>query len=132
MSAPHLDIAVAAFTAALGERLDPGIFDFADLFHHDAIIEVPFDGDGSADPIVGREAIRAMTRALEGILRFDEVTFRNIYSTDDTAAVICEYEALLHRVDLGGQYRRRYISVLQFHQGRVILLREYGGPFLAK
>lgn len=46
-----------------------------------------------------------MTRAREGILRFDEVTFRNIYSTDDNAAVICEYEALLHRADLGGRYR---------------------------
>lgn len=125
----HFDVAIRAFTAALGSRLVPGLATFPDLFTDDGVIEVPFDGDGTTAPIGGRHAVTAMVRALDGVLRFDEVTFSAVHDSPP-ATVVCEYQALLHRADLGGRYRRRYVSVLTLREGRIAQLREYGGPFL--
>jgi ketosteroid isomerase-like protein len=130
VSAPHFDVAVAALTAALGDRLAPGITDFVDLFQDDATIDVPFDGDGTGRPMRGRAALEQMTTSLRGILRFDEVTILELHDTNHAGTIICEYEALLHRSDLGGSFRRRYISVIQIQDGRIAHLREYGGPFI--
>ena len=130
MSAPHFDVAVRALTAALGDRLAPGITDFVDLFQDDAVIDVPFDGDGTARPMRGRAALEQMTASLRGILRFDDVTILELHDTNHAGTIICEYEALLHRSDLGGSFRRRYISVITIREGRIAHLREYGGPFI--
>lgn len=130
MSTQHFDIAITAFVQALGDRLAPGISDFPGLFTEDATIEVPFDSDGTAQPIVGRAAIHAMTAALEGVLRFDEVEFSVTHMTGNPDVVVCEYNAVLTRFDLGGQFRRRYISVVTLQDGHIAHLREYGGPFL--
>ena len=130
MSAPHFDVAVTALTAALGDRLAPGITDFVDLFQDDAIVDVPFDGDGTARPMRGRAALEQLTTSLRGILRFDEVTILELHDTNQAGTIICEYEALLHRSDLGGSFRRRYISVITIREGRIAHLREYGGPFI--
>jgi ketosteroid isomerase-like protein len=132
VTAPHFDIAVSALTEAFGDRLAPGITDFIDLFVEDAIIEVPFDGDGSADPIRGRHAIAQITAELRGILHFDAVTITQLHSSGQADVVICEYEAVLTRSDLGGQFARRYIAVATLREGRIAHLREYGGPFQRK
>lgn len=129
METPHFAPAVAAFTAALDWRLAQGISSFPDLFQDDAVIDVPFDGDGNVPPIIGRTAIEDMAASLVGFLRFDEVTFRPVLPTDDPCIVVCEYDALLHRADHFGRLRRRYISVITLRDGRIAHLREYGGPF---
>ena len=130
MNAPHFDVAVTALTTALGDRLAPGITDFVDLFQDDATIDVPFDGDGEAKPMQGRAALEQMTASLLGILRFDDVPILNLHDTNQAGTIVCEYEALLHRSDLGGCFRRRYISVITIREGRIAHLRENGGPFV--
>ena len=133
MSSPpaggHFDVAVHAFTAALGPRLAAGLTTFPDLFTEDGVIEVPFDGDGTTPPIRGQQAIAAMVHALDGVLRFDEVAFTGVHDSPP-ATVVCEYHALLHRADLGGRFHRRYIAVLALRDGRIAHLREHGGPLL--
>ena len=66
----------------------------------------------------GRAAVRAIVDALDGVLRFDEVTVTHIH---DAAAstVVCEYSALLHRSDLGGRFRRGYVGVLTLRDERI-------------
>lgn len=130
METPHFSAAVAAFVAALEGRIDQGITSFPDLFQHDAVIDVPFDGDGEPSPIVGRQAIEHMAASLEGFLWFDDVTFDAVRATDDLAVVVCEYVAVLRRADRDGPLRRRYISVITLREGRISHLREYGGPFM--
>lgn len=130
MTAPHFGVAVSALTASFGDRLAPGISDFIDLFHDDAVIDVPFDGDGHSEPIRGRHAIAQMTIALRGILHFDSVTITQLHSTGQADVVVCEYEAVLTRSDLGGQFARRYVAIATLREGRIAHLREYGGPFL--
>ncbi|WIE65590.1 nuclear transport factor 2 family protein [Curtobacterium sp. MCLR17_036] len=129
MDTPHFAAAVAAFVSALGDRVAPGVSSFPELFTPDAVIDVPFDGAGDVQPIVGRPAIEAMAAGLDGFLWFDEVTFHTVRSTDDPAVVVCEYEAVLRRADRDGRLRRRYVSVITLHAGRIGHLREYGGPF---
>lgn len=129
MDTPHFAAAVAAFVTTLGDRIAPGITSFPELFTEDAVIDVPFDGAGNQQPIVGRPAIEAMAAGLDGFLWFDEVTFRTVLSTHDPAVVVCEYEAVLRRADRDGRLRRRYIAVITVRAGRIRNLREYGGPF---
>ena len=129
MAGTHFDIAVHAITAALGTRLATGITSFPQLFTDDGVIEVPFDGDGTTPPIQGRAAITALVGALEPVLRFDHVAFTQVHDTTGSEA-ICEYEALLHRADLDGYFRRRYIAVMTLRDGRIAHLREYGGPLI--
>lgn len=130
METPHFAPAVEAFVAALEGRIDQGITSFPDLFQHDAVIDVPFDGAGDAAPIVGRPAIEAMAASLDGFLWFDEVIFDVVRATGDSAVMVCEYEAILRRADRDGRLRRRYISVITLRDGRISHLREYGGPFM--
>jgi ketosteroid isomerase-like protein len=130
MRAHHFDAAVDALKSALGDRLAPDIDDFVDLFTDGAVIDVPFDANGAAEPVRGRAAIRTMVRQLEPMLRFDEVRFDEVHETREEDVLVCEYEALLTRADLGARLRRRYIAVVRLEAGRIVLLREYGGPFL--
>jgi uncharacterized protein len=129
MTDAHFDTALHAFTTALGDRLRPGAATFADLFTEDGVIEVPFDGDGTAAPLQGRAAIASMVEALRGVLRFEQVEFTHVHDVDG-ATVICEYQTRLHRADLGGSFRRRYISVITLRDGRIAHVREYGGPLI--
>ncbi len=129
MAGTHFDVAVWAITAALGGRLGSGINSFPELFTEDGIIETPFDGDGTNPPMRGRAAMTAMVEALDGVLRFDEVTVTRVYDAEPPT-VICEYEAVLHRADLGGAFQRRYVSVMTLRDGRISHLREYGGPLI--
>lgn len=130
MSGSGFAPAVAAFTAALGDRLAPGVASFQDLFTDDAVIDVPFDGDGSAAPTVGRAAIAAMVASLEGFLRFESATISAVHDTTTLRTVVVEYEAVLHRADHPGALRRRYVSVVHLRAGRIAHLREHGGPFM--
>ncbi|MBD8727682.1 nuclear transport factor 2 family protein [Frigoribacterium sp. Leaf164] len=130
MQTPHFAPAVEAFVAALEGRIDQDITSFPDLFHQDAVIDVPFDGAGDASPIVGRPAIEAMAASLESFLWFDEVIFDAVRATEDPAVMVCEYEAVLRRADRDGRLRRRYVSVITLRGGRISHLREYGGPFM--
>jgi len=130
MDTPHFAVAVTAFVAALEGRIDGGITSFPDLFQHDAVIDVPFDGAGDPPPIVGRQAIENMAASLDGFVWFDEVTFHAVRGTDDPAVIVCEYEAVLRRADREGPLRRRYISVITIGERRISHLREYGGPFM--
>jgi ketosteroid isomerase-like protein len=129
MDTPHFAAAVTAFVSALSDRIAPGITSFPELFTEDAVIDVPFDGAGDEQLIVGRAAIEAMAAGLDGFLWFDQVTFRTVLSTHDSAVVVCEYEAVLRRADRDGRLRRGYISVITLHEGHIRNLREYGGPF---
>ena len=129
MSAAHFDVAVTAFRAALGDRLASGITDFVDLFTEDAVIEIPFDGDGTVPPVVGRAAIARMTADLAPVLRFESKRFTEVRITERPDVVVCEYEAVLTRADLRARLRRRYISIVTLRDGRVLHLREHGGPF---
>jgi uncharacterized protein len=129
MTDTHFDTALHAFTTALSDRLRPGVATFADLFTEDGVIEVPFDGDGTAAPLKGRAAIAGMVEALRGVLRFEQVEFTHTYDVD-VATVICEYQARLHRADLGASFRRRYISVITLRDGQIAHVREYGGPLI--
>lgn len=79
----------------------------------------------------GRAALQTMGDALLGVLRFEAETVHHVHDTSVTNTVICKYEALLHRRDLGGTFKRRYIAVITLRNGRILHLREYGGPFRA-
>ncbi|WIE80209.1 hypothetical protein [Curtobacterium sp. MCSS17_016] len=130
MDTPHFDAAVSAFTTALAGRVSPSIASFPDLFRDDATIVVPFDGSGDGAPIVGKPAIEQMTRDLAGFLWFEHVTFDSVLPTHDVNVVVCEYQAVLRRADMPGRQRRRYISIITLHEGRISTLREHGGPFM--
>lgn len=129
MTDPHFAPAITAFTAALGERLQPAGPGFADLFTTGAVLEVPFDGTGDNAPIRGRTALASMVKSLAGVLQFHDVRVDHVLDVDATT-VVCEYEALLQRHDFDQRFRRRYISVLTLHGGLIDQLREYGGPFV--
>jgi len=131
METPHFAAAITAFVTALDGRMATGITSFPDLFQDDAVIDVPFDGDGEPAPIVGRQSIEEMAASLEGFLWFDEVTFHALRATDDPSVLVGEYEAVLRRADRPGRLRRRYISVITIRDGRISHLVEYGGPFMA-
>lgn len=129
MATTGFDVAVAAFVDALDGRLAAGVVTFPDLFTDDAVIEVPFDGEGDSPPIVGRLAVEAMVAGLDGFLHFEQAKFSAVRQTDDPAVLVCEYETVLRRADRVGALRRRYIAVVTLRDGRIAHLREYGGPF---
>lgn len=119
----------AALVDALGDRLAPGIDGFADLFTDDAVLEVPFDGDGDVPPQVGRAAIVRVVDSLRGVLTFEGFEITAMHDVDETT-VVYEAQGLLHRADLGRRFRRRYVTVVRLREGRIAHLREHGGPFM--
>lgn len=108
----------------LGDRLAPGVVDYADLFTEDGVLEIPF---GDALRLEGRAAIRDYTDTLRDKIMLGSRTVTAVHaSAGDT--VVMEYYGLVENIEQGVAFRQDYISVFQLESRRIALFREYLDP----
>lgn len=117
---PHLETVRAMLVEQLGDRLAPGVVDYADLFADDGVLELPF---GRAVRLEGRGAIRAYTDALLGTIMLGP---RDVTAVHHAGPVsVMEYRGLVENIEHRFTFEQAYISVFHLRDGRIALFREY-------
>lgn len=132
MPFPFLDAVKSLLVATLGGRLSPGVSDYMDLFADEGVLETPYLPPGSTSRLQGRQAIAGFLDKLRGVNRLSDFSPLAAYPAQDGATIVLGYEGTVHLEKEGVQFRQRYISVLQLHDGRLALWREYTNPLTAK
>ena len=123
-SQPHLESVRAMLVETLGDRLSPGVVDYADLFTETGVLEIPF---GDTLRLVGRAAIRAYTDTLRTQIMLGPRTVTALHSTAGDTVVV-EYHGPVENLEHGVSFRQDYISVFRLDGGRIALFREYLDP----
>ena len=125
MSLPFLAGVTTLLTTALGDRLDPGVTDYLDLFTDDAVLEVPYAPAGPLR-LDGRDAIADAMEKLRGVVALEPMTLTGAVAQGDRT--VLEYEGRVHVLKTDRRFEQRYIAVIGLREGRIALFREYANP----
>lgn len=129
MDLSHLRGATDLLRSALADRLRPRGADYLDLFADDAVVEIPYTANGG-DRMSGRDEIAAYMGRLRGVVVLEAMTLKKAYwSTKDD--VVLEYEGLVHALTTDRRFAQSYVAVVEIHDGRIKLFREYSNPLPA-
>ena len=112
--------------AALGSRLAPGVSEYLDMFHEDAVFEFPF-GPGGAVRIDGKPAMAAYLGKIEGSTVFDRFDLDAVYPIRDDGMIL-EYRCVARAGETGASFEQNYVCVASTSAGRIGLYREYLNP----
>ena len=123
---PFLDKVTRMLQLALGERLAPGVADYLDLFHEDAVFEFPSAPGGVH--LKGKARMAAYLRTVEGGITFDSFTLKAVYPVVGGETVVLEYDSVGHDSPSGKLHLQSYVAVVRLVGGRLSLIREYVIP----
>lgn len=112
----------------LGDRLEPGVTTFPDMFDSDGVLEYPYALPGLKTPLVGRDAIIANFQIIRKLLRIDNVTDVVVHKTDDPQVVMIEFAGHGEGLLTGEPYEQRYISVIRVRDGYIVHYKDYWNP----
>ena len=118
----------AMLRRVLGDRLEPGVTTFPDMFGADGVLEYPYALPGLRTPLVGREAIVANFQIIRRLLRIDNVTEVVVYKTDDPQVVMVEFAGHGEGIITREPYDQRYISVIRLRDGHIAHYKDYWNP----
>jgi hypothetical protein len=118
----------AMLRRVLGDRLEPGVTTFPDMFGADGVLEYPYALPGLRTPLVGRDAIVANFQIIRKLLRIDNVTEVVVYNTDDPQVVMIEFAGHGEGLITGEPYDQRYISVIRVRDGHIVHYKDYWNP----
>lgn len=116
---------VRQFLARLEARDVDG---FLELWHDDAVQEMPFAPEGFPDRLEGKADVRRQYGGLPAMMRSLRYPVRDLQTLEDPAWVVAQYEGLHDFADGSGHYNQRYIGVWQIEDGRIRLFREFFDP----
>lgn len=117
---PHLDTVRAMLVDHLGDRLAPGVIDYADVFADDGVLELPF---GKALRLEGKAAIRTYTDALLGTITLGPRVVTAVHDAGEV--VVMEYRGSVENTEHRRTFEQSYIAVFHIRDGRIALFREY-------
>lgn len=101
---------------------------FADLFAPEAVIEIPFAGQGMPSRLEGQQAIRDFSRrAAASPLRISDLQEVAVYQTGDPEVVIVELVAA-GITATGRTFTTTSIQVFRIRDGKILLFRDYANP----
>lgn len=101
---------------------------FTDLWHEDAIQELPYAPPGLTKRAVGKEAVLALYQAWPDITGTAVFNNRIFHATTDPERVFAEYQGEVAVTTTGRTYRQSYGCLFHVREGRICLLREYFDP----
>jgi ketosteroid isomerase-like protein len=118
----------AMLRRVLGDRLEPGVTTFPDMFAADGVLEYPYALPGLSTPLVGRDAIVANFQIIRKLLRVDNVTEVVVHETDDPQVVMIEFAGHGEGLITREPYDQRYISVVRVSEGHIVHYKDYWNP----
>ncbi len=111
---------------ALADRLAPGVAEYLDMFHEDAVFEFPF-GPGGPVRVEGKPAMSNYLASIEGSTVFEHFDLTAKYPVRD-GGMILEYHCQARAGNTGPSFKQDYVAVIETDDGRIRLYREYLNP----
>ena len=118
----------AMLRRVLGDRLEPEVTTFPDMFAADGVLEYPYAPSGLRSPLVGRDAIVANFQIVRKLLRVDSVTEVVVHETNDPQVVMIEFAGHGEGLITKEPYDQRYISVIRVRAGHIVHYKDYWNP----
>jgi len=103
---------------------------WADLWAEDAVQEMPFASAGFPKRVEGRDALIKHYGGLPdayGQIAFLDLRF---YPMADPNWLVAEFQGDIEVIATKRSYNTPYCCLYQFHEGKILLLREYFNPTL--
>ncbi|WP_420606510.1 nuclear transport factor 2 family protein [Novosphingopyxis sp.] len=112
--------------ASLGDRLAPGVDEYLDMFHEDAVFEFPF-GMGGGVRKEGKSAMADFLAEIAGSTIFYRFDLKEAHPIN-AGGMVLEYHARASAGESKTPFEQDYVAVAQTHGGRIGLYREYLDP----
>ncbi|QRN97628.1 nuclear transport factor 2 family protein [Archangium violaceum] len=124
---PHIRLFVSGYQALL-----KGDFEgFADMWAEDGSMEFPYSPEGLPQRLDGKAAIREHLRRFPEMLHIDRFSEPVFHPSQDGRVLIAEFSCEGRAVATGKPYNQKYISVVEFRDGRIVKYRDYWNPLIA-
>lgn len=117
---------VRRFLAALEQKDIDG---FLELWHDDAVQEMPFAPPGFPDRLEGKAAIAQQYGGLPDSMSRLRFPIDNLQTLEGPEWVLAEFRGDIELL-AGGKYDNRYVCLFHIVDGRVRLYREYFDPIV--
>jgi ketosteroid isomerase-like protein len=98
------------------------------LLDEGIVMELPFVPSQFPQSIEGREAVLQALAYIPSAFDFFRLNVHELYECATRDCVICEATAIGRRRGGGSFYQNRYVFVLRFKDGKVVLWREFLNP----
>ena len=118
----------AMLRRVLGERLNPDLETFPEMFTPDGVLEYPFAPPGLNTSFAGREAIIENFQRIRKFLRIDSVFDVSEISVSDANTIVLEFYGRGEGLITNEIYNQRYISVISMHDGQIVRYKDYWNP----
>ena len=103
---------------------------FVDMWAEDGSIEFPYSPEGFPQRLDNKAAIREHVRRFPEMLRFDRFSEPVFHQSQDPRVLIAEFSCEGQAVATGKPYNQKYISVVEFRDGRIVKYRDYWNPLI--
>lgn len=120
----------AMLRRVLGDRLEPDLTTFPDMFGEHGVLEYPYALPGLKTPLAGRDAIVANFEIVRKLLRIDNVTDVVVYKTDDPQVIMIEFSGHGEGLSTKEPYHQSYISVIRVRDGYIAHYKDYWNPLV--
>ena len=122
----------ATFTAIM-EAITRGDYGaLGAMVTEDLVFELPYGPSFMPNPVEGRDAWMAMSKATFKMFSSFVQHVDAVYDLLDPDVLIAEYHSDATVAHNGNAYRNRYIGVLQFRDGQVCRWKEFHNPEATK
>lgn len=120
--------AAEIFKQALGGFRANNPLPWLELLEEDAVLELPFNPPGLPRRISGKAAIIAYFQSAPASIDFNSFSDIRIHPMRDPDSVVAELTASGNVQTTDKVYENHYVIVLQTHEGRIRLQRDYFNP----
>ncbi len=103
---------------------------FVDMWAEDGSIEFPYSPQGFPQRLDSKAAIREYMRRFPEMLRIDRLSEPVFHQSQDARVLVAEFSCEGQAVATGKPYNQKYISVVEFRDGRIVKYRDYWNPLI--
>jgi ketosteroid isomerase-like protein len=123
---PNIRLFVSGYRALLKGDLEG----FVDMWAEDGSLEFPYSPEGSPQRLDSKAAIREYLRRFPEMLRIDRLGEPVFHQSEDPRVLVAEFSCEGQAVATGKPYNQKYISVVEFRDGRIVKYRDYWNPLI--
>lgn len=100
------------------------------LFEEEAVFEFPYAPEDFPKRLTGKAEIRAHIEELPNLLKINKFSCLNLYTDSNKSTIIAEYNCDGTATQTGKPYMQTYISVIELHDGKIKLFKDYWNPLI--
>ncbi|WP_426843088.1 nuclear transport factor 2 family protein [Metabacillus sp. 84] len=110
--------------------LENNIEQWMTIWHKDAVFEIPYAPSGVLTKLEGIDAIYNHVKDFPEKMNFTHFSEPNYYPVEGQNTVIVEFECEAVILETGLPYNQKYISVIEYEDGKILRYKDYWNPLI--